>query len=251
MDTLQSALLDSSKLFVYGTLKRGYSNFGAHLERAKFIGEDSQMEGVLFALSGFPGLNLTEPRTKIHGEIFEVSGDQLSSCDRLEGHPGFYRRSLVYLKPHGLVWTYILPRTRCQTIPRWVPSGNWLGTETVVEPWQGFTPKFVEGKVLAPEDADKFWKIPAEAYPGFHYVVNIRTREVFGPWRQIGETADGKPKVEYPNRRNILTAVKELITPVPPGPHRPPSILPAPVPIGRIIKQQKPESLAGPGLEEV
>lgn len=84
----------STRIFVYGTLKRGGGNWRYHLKgKAKFITE-AQIHGTMYHLGGFPAISL-HGDGNIHGEIFEVDDDTLASCDRLEGHPRWYVRTPV------------------------------------------------------------------------------------------------------------------------------------------------------------
>jgi len=85
------------KLMVYGTLQQGYWN-NRLLAGARFIGQAvTNKEYVLFDC-GFP-MAVTAP-TKykplpIIGEVYEVTQEQLERCDRLEGHPNWYKRELI------------------------------------------------------------------------------------------------------------------------------------------------------------
>lgn len=82
------------KLFVYGTLKRGYSN--NHL-----------LEGANFLCRGYTAGHLYgggAPKFKdgnglVYGEIFEITEEHLPALDSLEGHPVWWKREVrkVYL----------------------------------------------------------------------------------------------------------------------------------------------------------
>lgn len=76
------------KLFVYGTLKRGYWNHRSYLGDAEFIGEGQTKKEYAMAGRGVP--YLIRSRTyaaPIRGEVFEFdpSGGALKRLDRLEG----------------------------------------------------------------------------------------------------------------------------------------------------------------------
>lgn len=80
------------KLFVYGTLKKGYANHHV-LDGAKFVCNASMPNAVLYSLGGFPGLQTTENSNDVvTGEVYEIDEAILKRCDRLEGHPDFYKR---------------------------------------------------------------------------------------------------------------------------------------------------------------
>lgn len=81
-----------TKLFVYGTLKKGYANHHV-LDGAKFVCNGVLPKAVLYSLGGFPGLQRTSSiEDEVVGEIYEIDERVLERCDRLEGHPSFYCR---------------------------------------------------------------------------------------------------------------------------------------------------------------
>lgn len=107
------------KLFVYGTLKRGYGNNRA-LRHATFLGE-ARLDGYcIYNLGAFPAI---EPRNGcfVIGELYEVNEDILDVTDVIEGvdhrdpRSGMYRRELVtaeafgstVFNDHELVETYV------------------------------------------------------------------------------------------------------------------------------------------------
>lgn len=109
--------MDKTILFVYGTLKQGYGNH-VFLKDSKFLGVDS-VRGTLVDLGAFPGL-LKDGDRPVYGELYEVDHATLRNCDRLEGHPNFYRREPVvttggvtcevyYLQSHSPRELVILP----------------------------------------------------------------------------------------------------------------------------------------------
>jgi gamma-glutamylaminecyclotransferase len=90
-----------TRLFVYGTLKRGAEN-NAHLEGQRFLGEAVTAPGyVLYGLFGYPGMVPAADATEgVTGELWEVDADCLSKLDRLEGlAEGLYTREAVPLQP--------------------------------------------------------------------------------------------------------------------------------------------------------
>ena len=117
-----------TKVFVYGTLRRGFGNYRRLLEgNSRFIGEAATpAEFTLLDLGSYPGL-VRGGETAVHGEVFEVDAATLARLDRLEGHPSFYERQglTVQLGSETVqVQGYVLPesyRRRCDTIP----SGVW------------------------------------------------------------------------------------------------------------------------------
>lgn len=102
------------KLFVYGTLKRGFSN-NSLLRGAEFISEDT-IKGHLYV----GGVPFATPGTGVvHGEVFDVPAALLPRLDFLEGHPDGYRRTPVttlegrdveaYLWFHGVETRELVP----------------------------------------------------------------------------------------------------------------------------------------------
>lgn len=92
------------KLMVYGTLKRGWGN-NRLLEGAKFLGDAYSCKKYVLVNGGFPIAYTKEkegfPLLPIKGEIWEVEGHHVERCDRLEGHPDWYRRNTIQAVVNG------------------------------------------------------------------------------------------------------------------------------------------------------
>jgi len=88
-------------LFVYGTLKRGYSNH-AHLAGQTYVGPARTVPGfTLYDLGGYPGI-VADPadRVGVGGEVWRVDSAALAALDQFEGvHEGLYRREPLRLAP--------------------------------------------------------------------------------------------------------------------------------------------------------
>ncbi len=98
-----------NKLFVYGTLKRGFHNHGI-VQHCKFLGEATTKTAsfTMYDLGAFPGVSIIG-NDKIVGEVFELpDAATLARTDQLEGHPRFYQRMLVETTL-GPCYTYIIP----------------------------------------------------------------------------------------------------------------------------------------------
>lgn len=88
-----------TRLFIYGTLKRGASNH-AVLADQHYLGDARTPPGYrLFIVADYPGL-VRDPtdRRGVHGEIWEVNRPALDRLDAFEGVPEkLYRRDAIEL----------------------------------------------------------------------------------------------------------------------------------------------------------
>jgi gamma-glutamylaminecyclotransferase len=114
------AELRTIPVYVYGTLKAGYSNH-RYLRRAKFIGPAISVDdNYLMQDVGFPvlwqksdGYDLPELQGQVVGEVYVVNSQQLANCDRLEGNGRMYTRQERQFKITGrggevvTAWVYL------------------------------------------------------------------------------------------------------------------------------------------------
>lgn len=82
-------------LFVYGTLKRGYSNHHCLGDDAILYGPAKVANMQLFEGPGFPYAFPTDDGAVAKGELYEISEEAFARCDRLEGYPHHYNRIRV------------------------------------------------------------------------------------------------------------------------------------------------------------
>lgn len=101
------------RVFVYGSLKRGYHN-NVLLRESRFIGERITQDEtwIMRSLGGFPGV-VKEYHgalsASIFGDLYEVDDITLARLDRLESNGHFYNRELVRLRDESEpAWMYIL-----------------------------------------------------------------------------------------------------------------------------------------------
>src|SRR3990167_9223950 len=100
-------------IFIYGSLKRGFSNY-AFMERlgAIYINDATTYysDFDLLNLGAFPGM--VYGKFRVRGEMFSIEVENLYRLDSFEGSPGFYaRQPIVVLTDDGVrygVQTYIL-----------------------------------------------------------------------------------------------------------------------------------------------
>lgn len=91
------------KVFVYGTLRKELGNhyllqdsvyLGTGLTADKYVMlESSTGHSIPFVVKSNPTIHWFE--TFIEGELYEVDDATLYSLDRLEGHPGWYKREYI------------------------------------------------------------------------------------------------------------------------------------------------------------
>lgn len=103
-------VLEDNLVAVYGTLKKGYSNYNHYLTSSKFMGKGETKDKYPLVISGLP--YLIEEKGKGHNvevDVFKVSGGVMGQLDRLEGHPNWYRRKQIDINVKGKVlkcWIY-------------------------------------------------------------------------------------------------------------------------------------------------
>jgi gamma-glutamylcyclotransferase (GGCT)/AIG2-like uncharacterized protein YtfP len=132
----------STRVFVYGTLKQGFTNHGL-LSRFVCLHRACWVYGKLYDTGwGYPALHDVHQasqqdvisQNKVYGELYEAQPEVLRQLDRLEGymsenHPqNLYQR--VYIKVYGAegftedAQTYVFARTITRSM-KWIASGNW------------------------------------------------------------------------------------------------------------------------------
>ena len=117
------------KVFVYGTLKRGWGNnrLISQVDTSRFLGHAYTGDVYYFAKSGCPFVIEDEKLVAnpsddnlmgiVLGEVYEVDETTLGQLDQLEGHPNWYMRETVDVRKLGdrfdtKVWMYKLHKSR-------------------------------------------------------------------------------------------------------------------------------------------
>ena len=130
--------MNSDRLFVYGTLMRGFDHPMAKMlsANADFLGE-ARCRGRLYLIKHYPGLVLSnDPADIVHGELFRLREreamlhefDMYEACGDNFPQPTEYVRKMLPLMLEdgsvGEAWTYIYnwPVTK---LPR-IESGKFL-----------------------------------------------------------------------------------------------------------------------------
>jgi gamma-glutamylcyclotransferase (GGCT)/AIG2-like uncharacterized protein YtfP len=115
-----------SRVFVYGTLRRDEVNHYL-LADARYLGDcRTQPLYKMVDLGSYPGV-VKGGGTRIEGEVYEVSSQQMADLDRLEGYPHDYTRETI-ATPWGQAWIYLY-RGSLKDRPV-IPDGVWR--ETIV-----------------------------------------------------------------------------------------------------------------------
>lgn len=110
-------------VFVYGTLRKGRGNH--HILQGSTFKGQAKVKGDLYREGFLPVAKQGEG--VITGEVYEVDDRTLKLLDRLEGHPGWYRRELVPLLSGvaGEAWIYFYPpRLAARAVK--VESGDYV-----------------------------------------------------------------------------------------------------------------------------
>lgn len=104
-----------NKVFVYGTLKKGYGN-NRLLQGSSFLGKDKTKEEYILGDVGFPYAfpsyvfsEITPPQDlfkPVLGEVYEVDEETFSRLDHLEGVPYHYKREVIETEGGHSAWMY-------------------------------------------------------------------------------------------------------------------------------------------------
>ena len=118
------------KVFVYGTLKKGYPNHRLLVDsKAKFLGQGTLEWAAMVAWDWYPAIFREHYKlATVQGEIYEVDEVGLERLDRLENVPNLYERQDVWIDNYRHVWTYMQKRPTTETYRR-VTDGIWRGPD--------------------------------------------------------------------------------------------------------------------------
>ena len=101
------------KVFVYGTLKKGYDNH-ALLQGSKFIGVAVVANHILYG-STIP-FAVENKSSHITGEVYEIDDVTEKNLDKLEGYPGWYDKKIVETG-HGRAIMYYVDKHAVAGLP--------------------------------------------------------------------------------------------------------------------------------------
>lgn len=119
---MDSKAKESYRVFVYGTLKKGYHNH-LLLEDSEYLGPFvTEPEYTMHSLMAYPAV-IPIGMTPITGEVYEVDKSTFKDLDRLEGYPSLYDRIAIYTD-YGTAWMYVMPNGSVSRL-RPIESGVW------------------------------------------------------------------------------------------------------------------------------
>jgi gamma-glutamylaminecyclotransferase len=112
------------RLFVYGSLKRGFRHHGL-LAGSELECAASTARGFCLVLQGeYPALVRRGGRGSVEGEVYRVTEELLVELDRFEGCPEYYQRESIPLDDGSSALSYVIPPERALALPA-VPGSRW------------------------------------------------------------------------------------------------------------------------------
>ena len=129
VDALVASVRTRTPVFVYGTLRSGEVNHRLLDGLEPVAKARTEARFRLAHLGGFPAM-VRGGRTRVAGEVYEVDGPTLLRLDRLEGHPGFYRRRAVRLEGGRAAIAYLLSPVQAAGYPT-IRSGDWTNQKEI------------------------------------------------------------------------------------------------------------------------
>jgi gamma-glutamylcyclotransferase (GGCT)/AIG2-like uncharacterized protein YtfP len=196
----QNNLPPINRVFVYGTLKKGFENHYTYLRDAKFLKEMS-IPAMMIVHGRYPGVILHRDVPRDHygknfiisymaqGQLFEVdhTDGSIEQLDLLEGHPSFYKRVILDLAGTGEFYTYALDfKSYIHDKVAVVGGGVWLGDKTTVQEVDFFKGDCLP-KIISTFSRDKLGldtRFPVIVPPNYH---SKRYDEV---WEEVVEEID-------------------------------------------------------------
>lgn len=119
------------KVFVYGSLKRGFHN-NPVLDGARFLRTDKMRGYLLHDLGAYPAAVPCIGDNEIHGELYEVNNRVFARLDSLEGYPEFYDRFRARSVGGCFAWVYYLSESDAPVVADGVWRDPFVGNECEV-----------------------------------------------------------------------------------------------------------------------
>lgn len=119
------------RVFVYGTLKKGFGNHG-FLKNSKYLGTDMVDDHTLVRGIGFPYM-VEMKGGDVAGEVYEVNKATMEKLDMLEGYPSHYQKKEVEGILRGKMQAYYIdiesaPVAMLQTISLSIQKNGLLSS---------------------------------------------------------------------------------------------------------------------------
>ena len=121
------------KIFVYGTLRKGYGLNNVFTNRASFLGSATCSNKIMYNLGAFPGVvHSTNKNDIVHGEVYQMytPEETLNTLDRIEGVPFLYKRECAVVTYEDgsteEVWIYIYNSKRSSRYEPQIKSGDFI-----------------------------------------------------------------------------------------------------------------------------
>ena len=119
-------------VFVYGSLRGGSArSMSIRFPESKFIAE-AKVNGCLYDLGSYPGLQLNNSNSMVVGEVYEVDDELLEQLDEFEASTNYLRKQVEITTgaQRRMCWTYE-PDPEFYSLCTLISSGDWLEyTET-------------------------------------------------------------------------------------------------------------------------
>lgn len=122
--------MKETKVFVYGTLKKGDKRRGLAnwTSGVRFIGTavTSDPSYSLYDLGAFPAA-VINGNSHILGEVWAVDDQTMQELDDIEGYPAFYKRTQVNTT-QGRAWMYHIPDIKNYNATRVEPDTDRIAS---------------------------------------------------------------------------------------------------------------------------
>jgi gamma-glutamylcyclotransferase (GGCT)/AIG2-like uncharacterized protein YtfP len=115
-----------NKVCVYGSLRKGMYNY-VLMQNTIYLGDSEVQGATLYDMGSFPRIALDHGETSVKAEVYEVTEEQLTLLDRLEGYKSptadnFYDRAVVNT-PYGQAYIYHIDGVNTEPV---VECGDWV-----------------------------------------------------------------------------------------------------------------------------
>lgn len=92
-------VIEDTLVAVYGTLKKGNSNYYRYLSSSGYLGNGTTKDKYPLIIDGLPYLiDKKGMGHNVEVDVFKVDSETLADLDRLEGHPTWYKRKEIEIQ---------------------------------------------------------------------------------------------------------------------------------------------------------